>query len=348
MSEPAGTGEGGAGTVLERTASRRLRHLAILAALATLVMVALAVATTWGPTSVDLMKVLRGDRSGNDHFIVTEVRLPKALAAVIVGACLAVAGAVFQALIHNPLASPYVLGVSAGGSLGAVIAIAVGFTIVVPFAFVGAVLAIVLVYAIARTRGRVPADTLLLSGVLVNTVFSACIMVVTYLTGSDRTLHIMRWLVGGLAEWYPPGILGWSGVLLVLLTGGCWWFSRSLNLIATGDDTAERLGVDVQRVRTTLFFLASALTATAVSISGPIGFVGLIVPHIMRLAIGPDHRFLLPASALMGGAFLALADTLASTIWRVPLPVGLVTAFVGGPFFILLMKRRDMRRTGDV
>jgi len=323
------------------------RHLSRAVALfGALLLACLVLGVAVGPTTIDFGRVLGGDDVGRDLFKLTVVRLPRATAAVIVGGCLALAGVVFQALIHNPLASPYILGVSAGGSFGAVCAIAAGIGLVVPFALVGAMAAIVLVYLVARTEGRVPADTLLLAGVIVNTFFAACIMLTTYLTGSDQTLRIMRWLVGGLSDLYEWRTLLFSGLVLVTLGAGLTLDGRALNLLSVGDDTAERMGIDVQRVRTRLFFLASLTTAVAVSISGPIGFVGLIIPHILRLLVGSDHRLLVPCSALAGGAFLVVADTAASVLWRTPLPVGLVTALLGGPFFIWLMKTRNIKRAG--
>ena len=317
-----------------------------LAACCALVAAALLFGLIVGPTKVDFGRVFAGDDSLRDLFKVLEIRLPKACAALIVGGCLAVAGVIFQALIHNPLASPYVLGVSAGGSLGAVIALALGFVVVVPFAFVGSLLAITIVYFVARRGGRVPADTLLLGGVVLNAFFSACIMFVTYTTGSDRTLHIMRWLVGGLSEVYDGATLIGSGILLLALAVAAWAMGRPLNLLAVSDDTAERLGVDVGSLRRRLFFVGSFLTAVAVSIAGPIGFVGLIIPHILRMVVGADHRLLIPLTMLAGGAFLAFADTIAGVVWKVPLPVGLVTAFVGAPFFVWLMRTRDPRKGG--
>jgi len=296
-----------------------------------------------GPTPLDLSNVLAGNDAQKDVFKVVSIRIPRAFAALIVGGCLAVAGVIFQALIHNPLASPYILGVSAGGSLGTVCAIAFGFVYLIPFSFLGCVVAILLVFFVARSNGRLFADTLLLSGVIVNTFFSACIMFVTYMTGSDQTLRIMRWIIGGIADLYEWTTLGVGlSVLFVLTVWLCFW-GRVLNLLSISDDTAERMGVDIQRVRIRMFLLASLLTATAVSISGPIGFVGLIIPHILRLIIGVDHRLLIPISALAGASFLVVANTLASVIWRVPLPVGMITAFIGGPFFIWLLKTRDRK-----
>jgi len=322
------------------------RTIVVLLLLVGVLLAAAVFSLLVGPSPVDLGRAFSGDDSNNDVYKLTTIRLPRATAAIIVGACLSLAGVIFQALIRNPLASPYILGVSAGGSLGAVSALALGFAVVVPFAFIGSLLAIVLVYLTARTRGRVPADTLLLAGVIVNSFFAACIMFVTYTTGSDRTLRIMRWLMGGLSDFYRWETLLASGVVLLLATVVVASRGRAMNLVSIGDDTAERLGVDVPLERNRLFLVASLVTAIAVSISGPIGFVGLVIPHILRLIIGPEHRLLVPASVLAGGAFLTVADTTAQVLWDAPLPVGLVTAFIGGPFFIWLMKSRDVRRSG--
>ncbi len=322
------------------------RFFLIVSVFLIVLLLSLVFAIVVGPTTLDLGKVFAGNDINRDWFKVASIRFPRAIAAMIVGGCLAGAGVIFQALIHNPLASPYILGVSAGGSLGAVCALALGIVHIIPFSFTGCMIAILLVFMVARTNGRLFADTLLLAGVIVNTFFSACIMFVTYMTGSDQTLRIMRWVIGGISDLYEWSTLGISFFLLLILTVVLCFSGRTLNLLAISDDTAERMGVKIQSIRIWLFVLASLLTAIAVSISGPIGFVGLIVPHILRLIIGVDHRLLIPVSILAGGSFLVIANTLAAVIWRIPLPVGMITAFLGGPFFIWLMKTREIRRSG--
>jgi iron complex transport system permease protein len=338
--EPPSTGRRGRGA----TGARRV--LVVLLVFGALAAGCVLFSLLVGATRIDLEALLRFDPETLDYQKVFRHRLPRSMAALIVGGALALAGLVFQALIRNPLASPYILGVSAGGSLGAVLALALGVTFVSPAAFLGACVAILLVYGVARTGGRVPAGTLLLAGVVVNAFFSASIMLVNLLSARDDQARILRWLVGGLREDYDAGLLlpsaGATLLLLVLL----FFLSRQLNLLSLGDLAAERAGVSVARTRTVLYLLASLGTAAAVSISGPIGFVGLIVPHFLRLILGPDHRLLVPAAVLAGGGFLSVVDTLAQSIFVLPLPAGVVTAFLGGPLFLILLKRRDRRRAG--
>lgn len=298
-----------------------------------------------GATPVDLGRAL-SDPGSLDHVKVFSFRLPRALAAMIVGGALAVAGIVFQALIRNPLASPYILGVSAGGSLGAVLALVLGLPFLPPAAFAGACAAVVLVYAVAGQRGRVPANSLLLAGVVVNAFLGAAIMLVNILSEPRNQDRILRWLVGGIADAYDGRVLAVSAAAVGLASAGIYAFSRELNLLSLGDVSAERAGIAVARTRTLLYVLASLLTAVAVSLTGPIGFVGLIVPHILRLILGADHRLILPAALLLGGTFLGAVDTLAQTVWSFPLPAGVLTAFLGGPLFLVLLKRRDRARAG--
>ena len=299
-----------------------------------------------GDTAIDYGELLRLDPGTSDYQKVFRHRLPRALAAMIVGGALALSGVVFQALIRNPLASPYILGVSAGGSLGAVVALAVGLTMTTPAAFVGACVAILLVYSVARTGGRVPSTTLLLAGVIVNAFFAAAIMLVNLMASPDNQARILRWLVGGMKDDYTAGGLVGGAIPVAAVAIVVFMLSRQLNLVSLGDLNAERAGVAVGRTRTLLFLLGSLATAVAVSIAGPIGFVGLIVPHLLRLIVGPDHRVLLPAAFLLGGCFLTVVDTLGQSVWTTPLPAGVVTAFLGGPLFLALLWRRDRARAG--
>jgi iron complex transport system permease protein len=306
-----------------------------------LVVLALVVAALLGPTTIDVGRFLSGHGTEAERFKVFQVRLPKAIAALLVGGALSAAGATFQALLHNPLASPYILGVSAAGSLGAVIALISGATaLLFPAAFVGSLVAIALVLFVSRRRGAIDPETLLLTGVVVNAFFSACILFLTLTSPDSRTQHVLHWLVGGLRDLYEPELLlGASGLILALLIA-LFFQGRALNLLAAGDEGAVRLGLPVHRLRLICFLIASLLTAVAVSLAGPIGFVGLIIPHITRALIGTDHRLLLPATTLLGGAFLVFADTVGSSFFRTPLPVGILTAFLGAPFFVWILKRR--------
>jgi iron complex transport system permease protein len=275
---------------------------------------------------------------------------------MFVGGALAACGAAFQALLRNPLASPFILGVSGGGSLGAVVAILLGIggvTVVgidltarPAFAFAGCLAALVAIWAIAQRRGHLVPQTLLLAGVVANAFFLSILGYLNYAATPHQAQEILRWMMGGLYG-QTPGSAAVTGVLT--LAGGLWLTlsGRDLNVLSLGEETATRLGVPVQRVRRRVFVVASLMTGAAVAVSGPIGFVGLFVPHGVRLALGSDHRLVIPASYLAGGAFLALADALARVL-SAPgeMPVGLVTAAVGAPCFILLLVRVKPGREG--
>ncbi len=281
--------------------------------------------------------------------IVLAVRLPRVLLAVGVGACLSVAGVLFQALLRNPLADPYVLGVSGGAALGGIAVlslgarIGLGYAAVPPAAFAGAVAATVLLYALAGLRGRTSPTSLLLTGVVFNALSSALIVFLASLAGLTEGASIFLWLIGSLAA--ARGEL--AGILALFLLGGLACalpLARSLNLIALGEESARQLGVDVERATRLLLLATSLMVGAAVSAAGLVGFVGLIVPHLLRLLLGPDHRLLLPAAALGGAAFLVLCDTLARTLLGGrELPVGAITALVGGPLFLLLLRRHTLR-----
>jgi len=278
------------------------------------------------------------------------LRLPRVLMAGLVGASLAMVGTALQALFRNPLADPFTLGVSGGASLGASVAIAfgVGLNLVgVPFvfiaAFVGASVSVLLVFRLARSEGgTMLPGALLLAGVVLNLSASAGVLVIQYLASYGRALQILRWLIGSL------DVVGFDLIwkMLVFLMPG--WFvlmahARDLHLLATGEsDSAASLGVDVRRTERMVFLASSLIVAITVSVGGAIGFVGLIVPHTARLVFGQDVRVLLPASFLLGAAFLILADTLARVaISPGELPVGAITALLGGPVFLLVLKRQQ-------
>jgi iron complex transport system permease protein len=280
--------------------------------------------------------------------VLFRIRLPRVLMASMVGASLALVGAALQALFRNPLAEPFTLGVSGGASLGASLAIALGLGITfagVPIifvaAFVGAALSVIVVYRLAHSGGLVMLPgALLLAGVVLNFFASACVLVVQYVADYNRALQILRWLIGSL------DVVGFSllwRMLIFLLPG---WlilgaYARNLHLLATGEESAASLGVDVQRTERIVFIASSLIVGVAASVGGAIGFVGLIVPHAVRLLFGQDVRVLLPASFLMGAAFLVLADTLARVaIAPAELPVGALTALLGGPVFLLLLRRQ--------
>jgi iron complex transport system permease protein len=277
------------------------------------------------------------------RLIVFDLRLPRILLGIMVGAALSVAGASFQALLRNPLADPYVLGVSSGAALGSILAliIAPGFALVTPLgAFLGAIATIAGVYFLGRREGQLDSATLLLGGIISASFFSAIIMfLLTTLSGRDLR-GMVFWLMGDLSTPVSAGMQWIFTVGLVAGIGAIYSTSADLNLLLTGEREAIHLGVDVTRVKLVVYVSASLLTALAVSASGAIGYVGLLVPHAVRLIFGSDYRLLIPASALCGAIAIVLADTLARTI--VPpteLPVGAMTAMAGAPVFIYLLRR---------
>lgn len=289
------------------------------------------------------------DATGTADVILMQVRLPRVLMAFMVGSSLAAVGVSLQALLRNPLADPYVLGISSGAALGAGLAILFGIgsglfaASALPLcAFVGGLLSIVVVYRIAASYGYLPIHTLLLAGVILNAIFSALLMFITSMMEPNRSFGMMSWLMGTLTAPDYPALL----ILAVYLLVGTFFLFRhasSLNVLTLGEESARSLGVDVESVKKSVFFAGALLTGAVVSVSGMIGFVGMVIPHAVRMMIGPDHRLLFPASALIGGAFLMIADTLARTVLAPgEIPVGVVTALAGGPFFIyLLMSRKS-------
>jgi iron complex transport system permease protein len=277
------------------------------------------------------------------RMIVFDLRLPRILLGILVGAALSVAGASFQALLRNPLADPYVLGVSSGAALGSILAliIAPGLAVITPIgAFIGAIATIAGVYFLSRREGQLDSTTLLLGGIISASFFSAIIMfLMTTLAGRDLR-GMVFWLMGDLSTPISAGMQWVFTVGLIAGIGAIYSTSADLNLMLTGEREATHLGVDVTRVKLVVYVSASLLTALAVSSSGAIGYVGLLIPHIVRLIFGSDYRLLIPASALCGAIAIVLADTLARTI--VPpteLPVGAMTAMAGAPVFIYLLRR---------
>ncbi|HXG57224.1 MAG TPA: iron ABC transporter permease [Vicinamibacterales bacterium] len=304
-----------------------------------------------GSTSISLRNVF--DRSipfaeNVDAQIFFVARLPRTLAGAMVGAMLASAGVVFQGLLRNPLATPFTLGVSAGAALGAMLAITFGGSLAwlgVPLAplasFIGSLAAVAVVYFLASARNRgLSTNVLLLAGVTMNAFFSALILFVQYFADFAETFRILRWLMGDLdISSYQPLL---TALPLVIVSFAIFaWLARPLNLLSLGADAAESRGIDVTRAQRAAFLSASLATGAAVSVGGPVGFIGIIVPHLIRLLVGADHRLVLPASALFGAAFLIACDVLARTIMSpLELPVGVITALIGGPFFLWLLVRR--------
>lgn len=307
-------------------------------------------------TPLEVIKILwsrisNQELSGMDptfSFVVMEVRLPRILTAALVGGGLAVAGAVFQAILLNPLADPYTLGISSGAAFGASLAIVLAlFGISVPgwlsipvFAFLGAMATLIGVFSLAAPDNRLSSNTLILSGVIVAAILSAGIGFIKYLA-DEQVSVIIFWLMGSFVG------RSWSDVLsttVVILPGLLFilYFARDLNIMALGERTADTLGVETARVKKMLLLCASLITAICVSVSGIIGFIGLIIPHLLRLILGPDNRMLLPASFLGGAALLLGADTITRAWLPSEIPIGVLTSLIGGPFFCYIFRKKQL------
>lgn len=275
---------------------------------------------------------------------ILDLRLARVLAGFIIGAALSCSGVVFQAVLRNPLAEPYVLGVSSGAGLGAALAILTGFagafaTALPLCAFLMAVITLVVVYSLSGGGTTPSLHGLILSGVIVSSVCSSLLMVMVSVAPIEGMHSILWWMLGNLDM--PSGpILTLSAVLVWGGCAGLWLMARELNALTLGHQMAHHLGIRVKAAIVTALLLATLIAATAVGVAGLIGFVGLIVPHIMRNLVGADHRRLIPVAAIGGGAFLAACDALARTMMSVEIPVGVITALLGGPFFLFLLKRK--------
>lgn len=320
-------------------------RLLLLAAVALLALLASMRVGAVSLGFAELADAVRGIGDPSTVAIVQRLRIPRAVQAGLVGGALAASGATFQALLRNPLAEPYILGISGGAAAGAVGATVLGWAALSPLAlpaaaFAGALLAIVLVFRIATAAGRaVDTRVLLLAGVVSGAFFNAAVLLLLTFADLEEYRAAMFWIMGSFsgASWTGIGTLAlYFGPALLLLLA----LARPLNLLAVGEDTAAYLGISVEKVKLIGYGTASLVAAAAVATSGVIGFVGLVVPHTVRLLWGSDHRFLLPASILLGAAFLMLADALARIAFAPSeLPIGVVTAFVGVPFFVWLLRR---------
>ncbi|MBI4518038.1 MAG: iron ABC transporter permease [Deltaproteobacteria bacterium] len=330
------------------------RFVIVNALLVALLLATIVLAALLGSVHVDLARALQADLADNsDRVILFEARLPRVLLAAVVGGALASAGVALQGLLRNPLAEPHLIGISGGAALGAVIALIAGGrsaaseASLLPFgAALGALVSMAVIYRVALVHGRLQPYVLLLAGVVYNAFAGALIMCVNALADFYHAQGILFWLMGSLAtqSYRLVAVIG-----LYTLVGAGWLLlqSRQLNVLALGEESALQLGVDVTRVRRSAFLAASLLVGAVVSVSGMIGFVGLIVPHVMRLLLGADHRLLLPAALLAGAIFLVWADTIArSALGAVEIPVGVVTALCGGPFFVYLLKREGKKAFG--
>lgn len=333
----------------------------LMIALLALVLGALAViATGMGFIQISPVEILgslwdgmRGVASSLDPIhesVVMEVRLPRILTAASVGFGLAVAGAVFQGLLLNPLADPFTLGVSSGAAFGAALALLLGLTFLGPttlclMAFAGAACTLFAVIAMSGRDGELSPTNLILSGVIVSAILSAGLSFIKYLA-DERVSVIVFWLMGSFVSrsWQDAAL---TGTVTLLGFSVCLYFSRDLNIMSLGSRSARSLGVNTGRVRLILLLTASLISAVCVSVAGIIGFVGLIVPHLMRFLVGPDNRWLLPASGLGGAILLLMADTLTRAVLPHEVPIGVLTALIGGPIFCWIFSRsRAGRRHG--
>jgi iron complex transport system permease protein len=333
------------------TASRVVR---VSFTLVLLLLVSAIISTLIGAANIGVLQGLKGLLYGwyegtafltdSEKTILFSVRLPRIVFAAIVGASLSSAGVVFQGLLRNPLAEPFILGVSGGAAVGAIAGILLGIA-ALPFgipllAFLGSAVTVILVFLVGKGKSGINSHTLLLAGVIINAFFSAIIMFLISISSRADLHTITFWLMGDLGLAYSREIV-MAGVFLMVSFLIVYAYARPLNLIVGGEETAMQLGVNVERTKIILFLAGSFMTAVAVSFAGIIGFVGLIVPHMMRMLLGSDHRLLIPASFLFGATFLVVADTIARVmIPHAELPVGVVTALCGAPYFIYLLKTR--------
>ena len=336
--------------------SAAVRAAIALLALAPLVAVAVAVGLSLGAGTLSLEAALRGVEP--DATVLFRLRIPRVVLAAIVGAGLSVAGVALQALLRNPLADPFVFGLSGGAAIGAALSVAItgttlgaagvsaaGWIGLLPTQFaavLGSLAAAVLVFTLGRARGRLHPERALLVGVVFNSFASALVIALEAVLAPEKTQAVLLWLAGTLG-YEPEPVLVAAGAVVLVAAAILTALAGRLNLLALGDEGAAALGVDVEWTRLLSFFAASAAVGAAVALTGLVGFVGLVVPHAVRLVAGPDHRVVLPASALAGAAFLVLADAIARALFRglgTEPPVGAVTALLGAPLFVLLLRRR--------
>jgi iron complex transport system permease protein len=323
------------------TAIQRLLIPMLLMATAIVILMATMLGSV--PLSTHEWWTALSDPATEQGEVIWKLRLPRIAAAWAVGALLSLSGCLMQVLLRNPLADPYILGVSGGAAFATLLGMSLGITaaFIPALALMGSLFSILLVFGLARGEGPWSSTRLLLTGVVTASGWAALISLVLAL-GSDSSLRgMLFWLIGDLGYAKAPA---WSFLILAIAFGLCLVLARSLNVLAIGESTARLLGESTEKLLWLLYLLASVLTATAVSIAGSIGFVGLIVPHLVRLLIGSDHRLLLPAATLFGGLFLVIADTLARTVLSPrQLPVGVITALLGVPLFLLLLNRAKLK-----
>jgi len=334
---------------------KRMKTVLVIILCLIILMVVVAFAIGIGQTYIDPQTVLTillsplldttQTWSSAEQTIITEIRLPRVILAASVGCGLAISGTALQSLFRNPMADPFILGISNGAALGATIIILYGTSILLGkynlpfFAFTGSLITVAVVYQIARTGNKIPVNTLLLSGIAISAFLSAVTSFIMFTSNSSLN-HILFWMMGGLSG------RGWDYVWMCLpfTLIGCaliLMHCRDMNVMMFGEESAQYLGVNVEKIKKRLLITAAIITGAAVAVSGVIGFVGLIIPHIIRLIVGPDHRVLLPVSAICGALFLVSADLVARIIIApAEMPLGVITAMIGGPFFLYLLKSR--------
>lgn len=328
------------------------RKLIILPGLFVFAIAVLVLAPFLGMESISPVTLLSSAAENIKADIFWKIRIPRVIAAFCAGAALAISGMAFQAMFRNPLATPFTLGVSSGAAFGAALYVKLGIIFSILglsgqslSAFLGAIISIIIVYGLTKLKKGFTTSTMLIAGVAMNFFFSSFILFIQYMSDYTHSFRIIRWLMGGFE------IVGFGPVFQLLpfvLVGSAVVFmlTNELNLLTLGDDIAISRGVNVRRIKTTLFFATSLMVGGVVSICGPIGFVGMMAPHICRLLIGPDHRYLTAATFLFGGAFLVFCDTLSRTlIAPAEIPVGVITALLGGPFFLWLLLSGSSERS---
>lgn len=341
--------------VSERPTARdrlTMRRLVITLAVLAIALILIAVFTiAVGSTHVSISTIFKtiaseitghsADVTPEQRIIIIDIRIPRAMMAIVVGAALSVAGAAYQALLRNPLADPGILGISSGAALGALVATIFAESLPVSrpiAAFIGAVLTIAFVYALGQGQRGDSSVRLILAGMITNALLSSIVIFLVTTAAGSRQRNVISWLIGDLSS--KEGLLPLVASLVLAGIFVIYLNARSLNLLMVGEQDALALGVEVDRVKLTVYIAASLVTGAAVAVSGALGFVGLIVPHAIRLACGGDNRLLVPASALAGSAFLLLADTVARTaIAPLDLPLGVITALMGAPVFVYLLRR---------
>ncbi len=325
--------------------STNRKFIISISALFILWLIVALIALFTGTYSIGLLEAL-SNTDDLTNTIFFQIRIPRVLMATIAGGTLAIAGAALQALFRNPLASPFTLGISGGASLGALLAIRsglavgiLGFSLVSISAFVFSILTMLFVYSVSKVGGVVATGRLLLAGVVANFLYSAVVMFIQFFSNFTESLHTLRWIMGSL------DVVGFDTVwkTLIFVIPGCailLSLTKEMNLFGLGDDVATSLGVNVRRMEKKIYFATSLAAGAVISVTGPIGFVGLIIPHILRMILGVDNRIILPCSFLLGAAFLTAADTVSRTIISpVEIPVGIITASIGGVFFLWLLIR---------